>query len=46
MFAANCVNPFLCASKELLAEATKSPNTRAAMVAISPIPSFTTSLES
>jgi DNA-binding transcriptional MocR family regulator len=41
-----CATSLLCASKELLAEAISRLRTRAAIVAISPIPSFTTSLES
>ena len=46
MFAAICVNSLLRVSYELLAEAVGNPSTRAAIVAMTPIPSFTSSFES
>ena len=46
ILAETCVNSFLCVSYEFFAEAISNPRTRAAIVAISPVPSFTKSFES
>ena len=45
-FVASCCKPDCCASNALLADPINSPNTRAAIVATSPVPSLITSLDS